>query len=122
MAMAQVDRGLLVQGSNGGVVTADPRPPVKWSPGTAGDGKRETLSLTGSSNNTITVPTGATWVRFILGSAVSLTLKGASGDTGIALTPASNPRGLDVEMPLSSASIVIHNGSASAQTIEALWL
>ena len=120
-AIADLRSDLGVISNEGQAVDFDPRQ-VRWSPGTAGNGKRETLSLTGSSNNTITVPTGATFVRLILGTAVSLTLKGASGDTGVPLTPSSNPKGLWVDLPLSSATIVIHNGSAGAQSIEAIWL
>lgn len=120
---AQVDlQNQLAVMSNAGTVALTDERRVRWSPGTAGNGTRQTLSLTASTNNTITVPSGAKWVRFILGTAVSLTLKGASGDTGVALTPSSNPIGADMEMPLSSASIVIYNGSSSAQTIEAIWL
>jgi len=95
----------------------------RWAPGAGQGGWRVTVTLTASSFNAFSVPTGAKAIAIILGSATSLTLKGITGDTGIALTPASNPTGMDLLMPLgASPSIGILNGLASDQTIEIIWL
>ncbi len=96
----------------------------RFSPGAGVAGKRETVSLAGSAFTALSPPSGSKAVILILGAAVSLTLKGVTGDgTGIALTPATNPTGMDAIIPLgASPSVGILNGSASVQTIEALWL
>ena len=96
----------------------------RWSPGAGLGGVRETVTLTASVFTALTVPTGAKAVVLILGSSTSLTLKGVTGDgTGIAITPPSNPTGLDAILPLgASPSIGILNGLASDQSIEVVWL
>lgn len=95
-----------------------------WVPATAlKNGQRQPITLTASVFTTITVPTGAKYVCLILGSATQLTLKGVTGDTGIPLTPTSNPLGVDAHLPLNGvATFGILNGLASNQTIEAYFL
>jgi phage baseplate assembly protein gpV len=85
---------------------------------------REEVSLTGSAFTALTVPTNAKKVRLIIpAAAVSLTLKGVTGDTGTTITPASNYIGGTVELTLgASPSLGILNGSATARTITAIWL
>jgi hypothetical protein len=96
----------------------------RWAPGAGVGGVRETITLAASVFTAISVPTGSKAIIIILGSATSLTLKGATGDaTGIALCPATNPTGLDLIMPLgASPSIGILNGLASPQNIEVILL
>ncbi len=97
---------------------------ARWSTGDANSlgVKREKISLTGSAFTALTVPTGAKSVEIRVGSAISLTLKGVTGDTGITIAPASNPISAPVFLPLgASPSVGILNGSASAQTIETIW-
>ncbi len=91
-----------------------------WVPGAL---KRESVSLTASAFTALSPPTGATAVLIELPtSAVSLTLKGATGDTGIALTPASAALGLPVLLPLSSSAVGILNGGSSAVVVTVAWL
>lgn len=82
--------------------------------------KRETVSLTGSAFTALTAPSGAKHVIILPGTAVSLTLKGVTGDTGVALTPASSPTGAPISLPVSSPSIGIYNGGSTA-SVEVFW-
>ena len=85
--------------------------------------KQETVTISGSSFQTLTVPTGAKAVIILLGTAVSITLKGITGDTRIANTPSSNPLGLPIILPLASGpSIGLRNGDASAVSIPVIWI
>lgn len=85
--------------------------------------KQETISINASTFQALTVPTGAKALIIELGSAVSITLKGVTGDTGVKLTPASDPLGLPAIIPLgASPSIGILNGDASAVSIPLIWL
>lgn len=84
----------------------------------------ETVSLTGSAFTALTPPTGTKGVVIILGTATSLTLKGATGDTtGIKIAPASNPVNIPFCTPLgASPSLGILNGESSAQSVKVVWL
>lgn len=85
------------------------------------NGKRETVSLTGSAFTALTVPSGAKAVLILCQDKVSLTLKGVTGDTGIAITPASSPVSVPVLVPLGATpSIGILNGG-STTTVEVVW-
>jgi hypothetical protein len=68
--------------------------------------------------NTLTVPTGATYLVVVppAASTVAKTLKGVSGDTGIALTP-----GAWCALPIASgvSSIVIN--AASGEVVDLYW-
>ena len=99
-----------------------PYPPTenRFAQGTAGDGKREPVTLTGSSTfNALSPPSGAKGVRILLPStAASLTLKGVTGDgTGIVIVGASGYTGLPIVLPLSSASIGILNAGSTVTAI-----
>ena|SRR5258708_1230532 len=97
--------------------------PARFGPGAGTTGKRETVSLPGSTFTALSPPAGAKALCIILGQATSLTLKGITGDTGVALTPASNAIGFDAILPLgASPSIGILNGNASGQSVDLLWL
>lgn len=97
-------------------------PPLQFVPGTP-EGQWQPLSLAASVFTALTVPTGAKAVLLDLGQAVSLTLKGLTGDTGIVLCAATAPLGVPVVLPLGTApSIGILNGLGSTQVIQALWL
>ncbi|MEK9644300.1 MAG: hypothetical protein VW547_02020 [Alphaproteobacteria bacterium] len=82
-------------------------------------GKRETVSLS-AAFNALSPPTGAAFVmiRWISGTG-SLTLKGVTGDTGIALgtLAASSPA---IMLPISSPSIGILSDASGS--VEVLWL
>ena len=88
--------------------------------------QRQAISLTGSAFTAFTVPTAFTPVFLIIrlkSTDVSLTLKGVTGDTGIAISPASSFLGLDQYLSLgTSPSVGIANGSATARVIEIIWL
>jgi len=95
----------------------------RWIPGAGVSGKREDVTLTASSFSAFTVPTGAKFALIDVGSAVSLTLKGVTSDTGIAICPASGPLQIPVLMPLNGTpSIGIANGANVNQVVSILWL
>lgn len=81
------------------------------------------VSLTGSAFTALTVPSGSKAVVIYLpATAVSLTLKGVTGDSGVPITPASNALGLPVVLPLgSSPSIGITNGGSTV-SVDVLFL
>jgi hypothetical protein len=93
-------------------------------PVAAGVLRREEISLTGSAFTALEPPTNAKKVRIILpASAVSLSLKGVTGDTGTTLSPSSNFVGGTVELTLgASPSIGILNGSATARVVTVIWI
>lgn len=85
--------------------------------------KQETVTVSGSSFQALSVPSGAKSVIVLLGTAVSITLKGITGDTGVAMTPSSNPLGLPLILPLgASPSIGLRNADASAVSIPVIWV
>lgn len=99
---------------------------ARWSCGDASSlgVQRQKVTLAGSVFTTITVPAGAKSVEIRVGSAVSLTLKGVTGDTGVKIAPATNPTGVPVIMPLDptvTPSLGILNGSAASQTVEVIF-
>jgi hypothetical protein len=55
-------------------------------------------------------------VKIRVGTTPSLVLKGATGDAGIALTPATNPLGDDCYLTLASGATFgfLNNGASSA--------
>ena len=109
---------ITVEDENGLAVNYAPQV-ISWTPGVV---KRESVSLTGSAFTALSPPSGAKALLIDLGAAVSLTLKGVTGDTGIALEPASASLALPLFFPLgSSPSIGIANGSASTQTVICYW-
>ena len=80
-------------------------------------GKRETVSLS-AAFNALSPPTGATFVmiKWVSGTG-TLTLKGNTADTGIAMgaLTASSPA---IMVPLSSASIgLLASGSGSCEVV-----
>ncbi len=97
---------------------------VNFVPGAGTTGKRETVVLTGSAFTALAPPSGSKLLILILGSAVSLTLKGLTGDSSsITIAPATNPPGFDLHLPLGASPVLgILNGSASIQTVEAIWI
>ena len=111
-----------VLNDDGADVLADERE-YRWTVA-SGVLKREEVTLTGSAFTALSPPTNAKKVRIILpAAAVSLTLKGVTGDTGITLSPASNFIGGTVELTLgASPSLGILNGSATARLITVIWL
>jgi len=94
----------------------------RFAPGVGTQPVVQLVTLAGSAFTALVVPAGAVFCCLALGGAVSLTLKGITGDTGIALTPAVNPLGLDAMFPVGAApSVGLANGSTGAQSIVAIW-
>jgi len=120
-AVARVKVEAIVE-ENGGRIANQAKRESRFVPG-VGNGQRQTVSLTGSAFTALTVPSGAKAVMILLGTAVSLTLKGVTGDTGITIAPASAPiADAFICLPLGATpSIGIANGSASAQSVEVIW-
>lgn len=117
----EVVNAIRIDDADGTKIMHSPEP-KRFGPGVTPNGKRETVSLPGSTYTALTVPSGAKHLYIILGTAVSLTIKGASGDTGIPILPSSNPTGADLSTPLgASPTPGILNGSASTQTVEVIW-
>jgi hypothetical protein len=113
-SIVTIENRLKVEDSDGN--SQDFGTPVRFAMGVSSDSSDiRAVSLTGSAFTALTVPTGAKAVRIWLpATAVSLTLKGVTGDTGIAITPSSNFLGLPVTLPLgSSPSIGILNGGST---------
>lgn len=120
MALADI-RIQLVISEAGRVVEQLPEHRAMWGTGSLLP-KRERVSVGAATFQALTVPSGAQSVYIDPGSAVSLVLKGVTGDTGIALTPATNPTGLPVLIPLgSSPSVGILNNHTSAQVVTVVW-
>jgi hypothetical protein len=98
--------------------------PVRFAPGAGNVGEVTTVTLAANAFTAITVPAGAKAMLIELPTAaVSLTLKGVTGDSGISLTPATNFVGLPVLIPLgASPSVGILNGSSTEQTVTVTFL
>ena len=122
--IATVSHGLEVFDGTG-ILLNKPVVRTRFGVGAGRIGKQETISLTGGAFTALTVPTGSKLLVLLLGAAptaVSLVLKGVTGDTGIAIAPASNPTGADLQIPLGATpSIGILNNSSTV-TVEAIWL
>lgn len=85
--------------------------------------KQETITVNAATFQQLTVPTGARLLVIELGTAEAITLKGVTGDTGVKLTPASDPLGLPAIIPLGDTpSVGILNGDASAVDLPLTWL
>lgn len=104
-------------GDDGRTIGPNVEAEMVFSPGT-GLPKEEWVTLA-SGFNALTAPSGATAVTIFTEETVSLTLKGITGDTGIALTPASNVKKGFVHLPVSSPSIGL--AASGAATIRVLW-
>lgn len=80
------------------------------------------VSLTGSAFTALSPPSGAKGAFIETGSNASLTIKGVTGDNGVAITPASNIWGGWAFIPLgSSPSIGIANAGSTA-VVRVLWI
>lgn len=121
MSTATIDLAIKSEGAQGIALARNER--IRWAIGSAlGDGEADCISLSATAFTALSPPSGARALLILPGSAVSLTLRGVSGDTGISLSPSSNPIGLPVLLPLSSASVGIYNGSSVAQLVSLIWL
>lgn len=104
-----------------GVETAWAPEPTRFTPASLLP-KREVVSLTGSAFTALSPPSGAKAAIIDVGTSVSLTLKGLTGDSGTTVAPASSPIGLPLVVPLGATpSIGFANGSATAQTVTVWW-
>lgn len=121
MALARLRLTLEVTGNDGATAQYVDRT-VNWVPAVPG-GKREEVSLTGAAFTALSPPTGARAVLILPDEeAVSLSLKGVTGDTGTTMAPASNPiNGPSLLFLGSSPSIGIANGG-STTTAVVIWL
>lgn len=94
-----------------------------WTAGAGDLGKVEAVELPGDTFTALTPPDGAKAVVLILGTAAELVLKGITGDTGVEMTPASNPLGIDAILPLGDdPSLGILNDDTEDVTIQVAWL
>lgn len=86
------------------------------------NGVVQQVALPASTFTALSVPAGATHMAILLNGAVSLSLKGLTGDTGIPLV-GTTARAWDVVlMPINSTTIGILNSGASAASVEVLFL
>lgn len=84
--------------------------------------KQETISINASTFQALTIPTGAKLLVIDVGTAISLTAKGVTGDTGVKIAPTSNPLGIPAILPLgTSPQIGILNGDTNAVSINLIW-
>jgi len=114
-AIADLELSLTVRGADGSVQAAySPEPPFRWAPSVL---KRESVSLVGTSTFTaLSPPSGAALLVLVLAGTPTgaLTLKGVTGDTGIAIAPASGFKGFPAVIPLgTSPGIGILNAGAT---------
>lgn len=98
--------------------------PVSFAPGAGISGQMQAVTLTNGAFTALTVPTGAKLLIIeLLPAAVSLVLKGVTGDTGINLTPASNFPGIPLLIPLgASPSIGLLNNATASVTVNVVWV
>lgn len=83
---------------------------------TSGNVQQQTLSLTASSFNNLTIPLGAKAVLIDVLSADRIILKGVTGDKGISLD-----RTVPILLPISNdvtTTLGLTNNSSSAQTVK----
>lgn len=84
--------------------------------------KEERVSLTGSAFTALSPPTGAKGVFIEVGVNPSLTIKGVTGDSGVAATPSSNVWDGWAFLPLGATpSIGIANAGATC-VCRAVWI
>lgn len=120
MALVEIGLRVTVTDSSGLNINRE-LPPTRFACA-SGLPKQEVVSLTGSAFTALSPPSGAKAVVIQPGTATTLTIKGITGDTGVASVPASNPIGGDMLLYLgSSPSIGILNGGSTA-AVTLLWL
>jgi hypothetical protein len=84
---------------------------------------QQEYTLAPAAFQALSVPSGAQGVLIDPGGAVSLTLKGVTGDTGIAVAPATLPITVPIILPLGPTAVLgIRNGAGVAQTIRVAFL
>ncbi len=122
-ALCTVKLSLVVEDATGVLLDRDLLP-VKFAPGAGLAGQLQSVTLTGSTFTALTVPTGAKAVLMELPTtAVSLVIKGVTGDTGVTLTPATNFPGIPLLLPLgASPSIGLLNNSSTAVTVNMVFV
>lgn len=119
-SLAEVKVSLTVEDSTGTVLERTLLP-VRFAPAGV-SGTHETLTLA-NGDNTITVPTGATLLLLELtSSAPVLTVKGNAGDTGIPITPTSNPKGVALLLTLGTSPTLILNNAGSSYQVDATFV
>jgi hypothetical protein len=93
--------------------------PIRFTPGAGISGVFQAITLA-TGNNTITIPTGAIAMLLELPPTATtppvLTVKGIAGDTGVVITPTSNPAGVPLLLPLGTSPVLVINNAGSAYT------
>lgn len=121
-AIASLLVRLDVNDGNGNVRT-DVNRTARFSVGAGVSGKHEQVSLSGNAFTSLSPPSGAKLVIIEPASAaVSVTLKGVTGDTGVAVLPSSNPLGIPLVMPLGSSPSIGFQNSGAATSVDVWWL
>jgi len=85
-----------------------------------GSRQMQTVSLTASAFNNLTVPSGAKAVLIDVGTSHSLKLKGVTGDTGVSLDTAC-PVLLPISDDPATTTLGILNSHGSAQSVKVFW-
>lgn len=120
-ALAEVKISVVVTDSTGVVIERDLLP-VRFAPGAGSSGQHQTFTLA-NGDNTLTVPTGAKLLLLELtSSAPVLKLKGNAGDTGIPITPSSNPAGVATLLTLGTSPTVIINNAGTSYSVDGTWV
>ena len=77
------------------------------------------VSITGSGNTTITVPTGAKLFAMLMAATVTTcSLRGVAGDTGVTLDFTDQ---IPVLLPLASTSTIVINKSNAGDVNAQIW-
>ena len=123
MALATLNLSLTVVATDGTVVTVYNPPPITWTPG-VGNGDRRVYSIATITFQALVIPTGSRYAIIIpQAGAVSLVLKGVTGDTGTTARPASSPIDGPILVTLGATpSLGILNSAGSTQTVEVLMV
>lgn len=120
-SQAELVISLHVKDAEGRLIISEPSKTYRWTVAST-SGKREPVALGASASTTLSVPASAKYLVLLVQSAVSLTLEGAALDTGIAITPATNPIQAPVMIPLGASPAVVVTNGTTAQTAVAIWL
>ena len=112
---------VVIDSSEGGIAIERVLNPVRFAPGAGSSGQHQTFTLA-NGDNTLTVPTGAKLLLLELtSSAPVLKLKGNAGDTGIPITPTSNPVGVATLLTLGTSPTVIINNAGTSYSVDGTW-
>lgn len=122
-AICTVKVSVIVQDATGILLDRDLLP-VTFTPGAGIAGQMQAVTLPGNTFTALTIPTGAKLLLMeTLSTAVSLVLKGVTGDGGINLTPAANFPGIPQLFSLGATpSVGLLNNSATSVTVNMVFV